>query len=113
MIFETYNQELRSVEGITIPVARSYTDPMWHLYALHVNASIRKKVFSSMREMGIGVQVNYIPAYWHPVFQNLGFKKGMFPISDSFYEGEISMPIYSNLSMDLVVEISSKLKSLF
>jgi dTDP-4-amino-4,6-dideoxygalactose transaminase len=113
MIFETYNQELRSVEGITIPVARSYTDPMWHLYALHVNASIREKVFSSMREMGIGVQVNYIPAYWHPVFQNLGFKKGMFPISDSFYGGEISMPIYSNLSMDVVVEISSKLKSLF
>jgi dTDP-4-amino-4,6-dideoxygalactose transaminase len=47
-----------------------------------------------MRDSGIGVQVNYIPAYWHPVFERLGHKRGECPVSDEFYGREISLPMW-------------------
>ena len=112
IIFETYSEELISKEAIRVPVKRDYVNPMWHLYAIHVNPNIRRDVYNSLREMGIGVQVNYIPAYWHPVFEGIGFKKGMFPESDDFYASEISMPIYADLDREQVIAIASKLKSL-
>ena len=112
VIFETYSDELKSKEVIGIPVKREFVDPMWHLYAVHVNPKIRKSVYNGLREMGIGVQVNYIPAYWHPVFENIGLKRGMFPVSDVFYESEISLPIYADLNRAQVVDIASKFKSL-
>ena len=112
IIFETYNEELKNEEVIGVPVKRDYVDPMWHLYAIHVHPSIRKDVYNGLREAGIAVQVNYIPAYWHPVFENIGFKKGMFPVSDDFYASEISMPMYTDLDTGQVVAIASKLKSL-
>jgi dTDP-4-amino-4,6-dideoxygalactose transaminase len=111
IIFKTYTENLQNLEEVSLPVSRDFVDPMWHLYALHVNSFKRKEIFSELRKLQIGVQVNYMPAYWHPVFENLGFKRGMFPISDSFYESEISLPIYADLTKELVNELSLKIKS--
>jgi len=111
-IFGKYSEELQNIEEVTLPVKRSYVDPMWHLYAIHVNPGIREDLFDNLRKKGVGVQVNYIPAYWHPVFRDLGFKKGMYPVSDSFYESEISIPIHAELSEGDIVSISSIIKQL-
>lgn len=111
MIFETYTERLQKIDKISLPVIRHYADPMWHLYAIHVNPSQRKIIFNELRKSQIGVQVNYMPAYWHPVFENLGFKKGMFPVSDRFYESEISLPIYVGLNKERVNNLSAKIKS--
>ena len=111
-IFEQYSAELQNVDGIKLPVKRKYVDPMWHLYSIHVNPKKRKTLFDSLRQKGLGVQVNYIPAYQHPVFCDLGFKKGMFPASDAFYEGQISIPMHVELSEGDVSMISKILKDL-
>jgi dTDP-4-amino-4,6-dideoxygalactose transaminase len=58
------------------------------------------------------VQVNYIPVYWHPVFQDRGFKRGMFPNSDQFYSQEISLPMYYELKNDEIDFVVQNIKSL-
>ena len=80
---------------------------MWHLYPLRVPAERRRAIFVGLREAGIAVQVNYIPAYWHPVFQDLGFARGLCPVAEDYYAREISLPIYPGLTdaeQDLVIE---------
>lgn len=104
-----YNDALDGVEGITLPVQRDYVDPMWHLYPLRVHAQ-RRRVFEALRAAGIGVQVNYIPAYWHPAFQELGFRLGMCPIAEQFYEQEISLPLHTRLTDSDVEFISEQVK---
>ena len=39
-----------------------------------------------------------MPAYFHPVFQENGYKKGLCPISEELYKEEISLPIHPNLT---------------
>ena len=71
----------------------------WHLFPARVDPLKRTAIFSGLRKAGIGVQVNYIPAYWHPVFNNRGFRKGMFPQSDLFYSQEFSLPLYYGMKL--------------
>lgn len=97
-IFQAYHEILSRNKEIKLPVERKYVTTNWHLFPIRVPAKKRKQIFNNLRELGIGVQVNYMPAYWHPVFERYGYKRGAFPISDQLYSEEISLPISADLS---------------
>ena len=99
-IFDRYQTELADVAGLTLPTRREYVDPMWHLFPVRVLDGQRRRVFDSMRANGVLVQVNYLPAYWHPVFEDLGYKHGMCPVAEKFYSEEISLPMFAALADD-------------
>lgn len=102
-----YNAALASVDGLRIPVQRPDVDPVWHLYPVRVLGGRRREVFEKMRERGIGVQVNYIPVYWHPVYADLGYQRGMCPNAEAFYAEELSLPLFPDLTdaeVDRVIE---------
>jgi dTDP-4-amino-4,6-dideoxygalactose transaminase len=105
-IFEIYHELLKDLDGVKLPVSRHYTNPNWHLFPILVPKEIRLDVFNSLRSAGIGVQVNYMPAHWHPVFQHLGHKREEMPISNEFYLSEISLPMHYNLTNAEIDSIS-------
>ncbi len=64
-------------------------------------------MFDRLRGAGIGVQVNYIPVHWHPVFADLGYRRGMCPVAEAAYQEEISLPLFPGMTdadQDRVVE---------
>ncbi len=79
---------------------------MWHLFAIHVKPQIRENLFHYLRNENIGVQVNYMPAYWHPAFGADSLPVGTFPISDAFYNSEISIPLHTELTDEQILRIS-------
>ena len=58
----------------------------------------RREVYDRMRAAGIGVQVNYLPVYRHPVFADLGYRRGECPTAEAYYAEELSLPIHPELS---------------
>lgn len=99
-----------------LPVIRPYqcADGLssWHLYVIQVEAEIRRKVFSSLRDQNIGVQVHYIPVHLQPYYRRLGFGPGNFPIAEAYYQRAISLPMFPDLTdqqQDRVVEVLSQL----
>ncbi|WP_067495072.1 DegT/DnrJ/EryC1/StrS aminotransferase family protein [Actinoplanes sp. TFC3] len=102
-----YDELLAGVPGLRLPTTRDYVDPMRHLYPVRVLDGRRREVFERLRTAGIGVQVNYIPAYWHPVYEDLGYQRGMCPNAEAFYAEEISLPLFYDLTdsdQDHVIE---------
>lgn len=97
-IKQRYDEALGDLDGVDIPFAPEGAAPAWHLYPLRVPAERRRSLFESLREQGIGVQVNYIPAYWHPVFEDLGYRRGMCPVAEDYYRREISLPMFPALT---------------
>lgn len=97
-IVATYDEAFKDVAGVRILGKRPNADPMWHLYPIRILDGRRREVFEAMRAKGIGVQVNYIPVYWHPVFADLGYKRGMCPNAELFYEEELSLPLHPRLT---------------
>ena len=109
MIFDTYSSRLQDIDGLILPQQDDVSDVNWHLYPIRVKSEYRTRIFNELRGHGIGVQVNYIPAHWHPVFFELGHRRGDFPLSEQFYESEISLPMYPNLEIHQVHLIADKL----
>jgi dTDP-4-amino-4,6-dideoxygalactose transaminase len=110
-IFEFYVKSLSPIAEIELPIKTPGSEPFWHLFPIKVPAPTRKKLFDFLRSNGIIVQVNYIPVYLHPVFQDLGYVKGMCPNAEEFYTREISLPIHTrltNLELEHIVEVLSK-----
>jgi len=102
-----YVEGLRGVAGVIPIVQRPETDPAWHLFPVRILDGRRGAVYEAMHAAGIGVQVNYMPVYWHPVYAEQGYKRGLCPTAEAFYEQELSLPMFPNLAdsdVDRVIE---------
>lgn len=107
-IHARYTAGLSDVDGVRTPVTLPGADPMWHLYPLRVLDGRRRALYEHLRANGIGVQVNYIPVYWHPVFEDLGYQRGLCPNAEQFYAEELSLPLFPDLSdtdVDRVIDL--------
>jgi dTDP-4-amino-4,6-dideoxygalactose transaminase len=108
-----YNAAFAEVDGVRTPVQRPDTDPVWHLYPLRIRDGRRREIFERMRADGIGVQVNYMPVYWHPVYANAGYRRGLCPVAEAYYAEELSLPLFPDLTDDQVDRvIESVIKAL-
>ena len=79
-----------------------HTEPAWHLFMIELNLAAlrvgRKEVFAALRAENIGVNVHYIPVYWHPYYQDLGYKRGLCPVAEAAYERLITLPMFPAMS---------------
>ncbi|HEY5124810.1 MAG TPA: UDP-4-amino-4,6-dideoxy-N-acetyl-beta-L-altrosamine transaminase [Ignavibacteria bacterium] len=115
-IAKFYDNEFIGDERFIIPEERKNAQHSYHLYPLQINfdkmsfpnvsigkPNIKVQIFNELKKNRINCQVHYIPIHLQPYYrENFGFKKGDFPVSEKFYEREISIPMYPSLTkMDL------------
>ena len=108
-VFEKYKESFNAQENLVIPIQRSDIYPIWHLYPIQVNATDRRQIFNELRNANVGVQVNYLPAHLHPVFNSINLK-GKYPASEKFYQQEISLPINTILTKEEINHITTSVK---
>ena len=97
-IFDIYTDELQNSSKVRTPIEKEFVNANWHLFPVRVPKTERLEVYTKLRKHGILVQVNYFPVHLHPVFESQGFKRGDFPVSEEFYDSEISLPMHFELS---------------
>ena len=110
-----YDELLKDLPLIT-PVQSSDSYSSLHLYPIKLKleqiSKSHNEIFDELRQSGVGVNLHYIPIHMQPYFENMGFKKGDFPIAEDYYTRVISVPIYQNLifeTQDKVVSILKKI----
>jgi len=92
------------LEGMPVrrPVRLPDRASAWHLYVIEIDSTkatvTRREVFDALRAANIGVNVHYIPIHTQPHYRRLGFQRGMFPASEKYYEGAISLPLFPALT---------------
>jgi dTDP-4-amino-4,6-dideoxygalactose transaminase len=89
-----YRTALSDIPAIQLPQATPSTNPMWHLYPIRVPIEKRESIYKCLRSNGFGVQVNYLPAHWQPVFRKIGESDRNLMNSEKFYKSEISLPMW-------------------
>ena len=102
---QRYDAAFGDVSDVTLPHCEPDVEPMWHLYPLRVPAERREEIFVALRNSGIGVQVNYVPAYWHPAFDRSQYPRGLCPVAEEYYSREISLPMHTKLSEDEIDQV--------
>ena len=97
-----------------LPVIRPWHHPdshsSTHLYIIRLQLDQIKRshreVFNSMQELGVGVNVHYIPVHTQPYYQSMGFRPGDYPKAEKYYAEAITLPIFptmTNIQQDSVV----------
>jgi dTDP-4-amino-4,6-dideoxygalactose transaminase len=96
-IAEIYHKAFRDNPFFDIPIEKDCAYPSYHLYPIRLKDPYKNKkrgIFLKLREKGLGVQVHYIPVYWQPYYEDIGYKKGLCHVAEDFYRREISIPVY-------------------
>lgn len=116
MLQKRYDQLLKDLPVIT-PFQSGSSYSALHLYPIQVDLKktrkSRLKVFDTLRVKGVGVNVHYIPVHTQPYYQDLGFKSGDFPVSESYYSNAISLPMFSSLTLDEQDMVIDTLRGVF
>ena len=115
-IVARYEEAFRGNPYFDIPVQRSYVRSSHHLYPIRLTDAYKENkrvIFSRLKEKGLGVQVHYIPVYLQPYYQGIGFRQGLCPLAEDFYQREISIPLYQGLSDAEAAQVAHRLLSAF
>jgi len=112
---QRYDELLKDLPLIT-PAQSSDSYSSLHLYPVQLKleqlSKAHNQIFDELRKNGVGVNLHYIPIHMQPYFQNMGFKKGNFPIVEDYYSRAISIPIYQGLTTELQDKVVAVLKKI-
>jgi dTDP-4-amino-4,6-dideoxygalactose transaminase len=87
----------------------------WNLYTIRLAGSLllrRNEIFQQLRDAGIGVQVHHIPVHTHPFYEQMGHKRGEYPIAEKIYDSVISLPLYPDLTaadQQMVIDVVKRI----
>ncbi len=110
-IASRYDRAFNSLEAVEPLAVASGVSHVYHLYVIKLLDMKRDKVFSSLREAGIGVNVHYIPVHLHPFYRKrFGTKEGLCPAAETAYEQIFSLPMFPALADEEVDAVISAVK---
>jgi UDP-4-amino-4,6-dideoxy-N-acetyl-beta-L-altrosamine transaminase len=92
---------------LTRPWQHPDTNSSWHLYVIRVDAAVHASAFARLREVGIGVNLHYIPIPREPYYRDLGFDPADWPEAERYYAEAITLPLYAAMTdaeQDQVIE---------
>jgi perosamine synthetase len=106
-----YTKAFNQMPQIISPYQEDDGVSSWHLYIIRLRLERltvdRKTIFEELLKHNIGVNVHYLPVYWHPYYQDLGFKKGICPKAEKLYNEIITLPLFPQMSDDDVQDVIS------
>lgn len=92
--------------ALGLPERQTGAESSWHLYVVRMNDPKRHRaVFGDLRDMGIGVNLHYIPVHLQPYYRQLGFQPGDFPNAEDYYSRAISLPLHAGLTVQQQEEV--------
>ncbi|MDR7856913.1 UDP-4-amino-4,6-dideoxy-N-acetyl-beta-L-altrosamine transaminase [Tissierella sp.] len=108
-IVNRYNEAFRKLDGLIIQRNADFSDTVNHLYVLKLDLSKlkvdRKEIYNALSAENIGLNVHYIPVYWHPYYQKLGYEKGICPKAEELYNSMFTIPLFPAMTDEDVEDV--------
>lgn len=101
-IVKAYNEAFSKLPQLVVQKEIPESDTTRHLYILRLNPDRltigRKEFFDALAAENICCNVHYIPTYYFPYYEKLGYHRGLCPKAEKLYEEIISLPLYYAMS---------------
>jgi dTDP-3-amino-2,3,6-trideoxy-4-keto-D-glucose/dTDP-3-amino-3,4,6-trideoxy-alpha-D-glucose/dTDP-2,6-dideoxy-D-kanosamine transaminase len=107
-----YDRSFEDIKEITIPPRIKKVKHVYHLYI--VFAKKRDQLYNYCLKKGIEAKIHYpTPIYRQEPFLKAGYKKGMFPVTDSHVKKIISFPCDQHLKNQELKYIVSTIRKFY
>jgi len=117
VLVDRYNKILTTWDNLRILQSPEDSEATRHLYPVQIVPQRlktgRKEIYEALKAEGIGVNVHYIPVYFFPDYQKLGYKKGLCPIAEQVYENLITLPLYPTMTDEDFDDVINALEKVF
>lgn len=101
-IVARYNEAFLGMPELFVQKEIPESDTTRHLYILRICPDRltvnRRQFFDAMAAENICCNVHYIPVYYHPYYEKLGYERGLCPNAEKLYEEILSLPLYYAMS---------------
>lgn len=104
--------DLLSHANLKLPTQETDSASSHHLYVVRVSALERRRIFESLRQEGIGVNVHYIPIYKQPFYRSRSSAFMHCPEAENYYSEAISLPLFPQMEINSQEYIANTLRNL-
>ncbi len=115
-IKELYDEAFSGMPELFVQKETEGSDSCRHLYILRIvpeNLKInRREFFDALAAENIICNVHYIPTYYFPYYEKLGYRKGLCPNAEKLYDEMITIPLYSGMTDDDAEDVIKAVKKI-
>ena len=119
-IVNMYNAAFNEMPEIIVQQEIKESDTARHLYIVQLDTekldADRLEIFEALKAENVCCNVHYIPVYYFPYYEKMGYKKGTCPNAEKLYRGMCSIPLYygmTNEDVESVIEAIRKVVSYY
>ena len=115
-----YNQKLKGIKGLILPVEKPYAKNVYWMYGVVLSESVsltKEKVMQELKKMGIDTRDFFIPMHKQPVYINKTIENapdcgGNFKIADKISERGFYLPSSSNITDEEIKTVCDALRGI-
>jgi dTDP-4-amino-4,6-dideoxygalactose transaminase len=109
-IAEAFNAAFSADPALEIPGVLSNAGMAWHIYPLRIHPEHltidRNRFIEELKARKIGTSVHFIPIHYHPYYRDrFGWRPGLFPVAEDYFQREISLPLYPSMTDSEVEDV--------
>ena len=113
-IVTRYNEAFAELPEIILQKEIPQVDTCRHLYIIQLDleklSCTRREFFDALAAENVQPQVMYIPVYWFPYYQKLGYKRGLCPKAELLYNRILSLPLYPKMTDQDIADVIHAVK---
>lgn len=113
-IVKQYDEAFNQIPEIIVQKEIPQSDTCRHLYIIRLDLDklkcTRREFFDAMSAENVQCQIHYVPVYWFPYYQHLGYEKGLCPKAEEVYKGILSIPLYPKMTNQDVDDVIHAVK---
>lgn len=110
-IAEAYLSGIKNPD-IILPQIAEGASHVWHLFV--VRTEKRDELQKYLADNSIGTQIHYpVPPHLAEAYKELGHRKGEFPITESYGEKILSMPLYIDMPISDIIYITDIINAFY
>ena len=119
-IVARYNEAFAGMPALSIQREIPESDTTRHLYILRIVPEKlridRRQFFDALAAENVCCNVHYIPVYYFPYYEKLGYCRGLCPNAEKLYEEMITLPLYYAMSdgdVESMIEAVTKIVTFY
>lgn len=113
-IVAAYNAAFSEIPEIIVQKEIPEADTCRHLYIIQLDLEklncTRREFFDALAAENVQCQIHYVPTYWFPHYQRLGFEKGCCPNAEKLYSRIMSIPLFPKMTDEDVADVIHAVK---
>lgn len=92
--------------GVVVPGEAGGAEAVWHLYVIRTGRRDALKEYLAGK--GVNAGIHYpVPIHLQPAYEDLGHKRGDFPVTEAYADRILSLPLYAELTPEQIEHVSS------